>query len=207
MEKKESKDYKVKLICDSLRKDTLEPAKLEAERIILEAEQKAAKMLADAEEQAESLHAQVLVAIDKERNIFYSSLDQAAKQSLETLRQKIETKFFNQELEMLIGEVGVKPSIISELIQAIIQALDKEGLEANFEVVIPRAVPAEEISALLGDRILKRLSNKISIGNFDGGVQVKLVDKKMMLDITDAALKELIGNYVRKDFRKMIFVN
>ncbi len=208
MEKKDSKDDKIKQICDSLRRETLEPAKQEAEQIIQEAKGKAAQIIAEAEEQAERLHAHARADIEQEKNVFQSSLAQAAKQSLESLRQSVETKLFNEELDAIIQEVSAKPSVVSDLIKVIIQAIEKEGIEANFELIIPQNVSAEEISALLGEQIMQKLEdNKISIGHFNGGAQVKLVGKNMTIDITDSTLKELMSSYVRKDFRKMIFAN
>ncbi|MEM1282107.1 MAG: V-type ATP synthase subunit E [Chlamydiota bacterium] len=208
MEKKDSKDDKIKQICNSLRKETLEPAKKEAEQIILDAKEKAAQIIAEAEEQAERLQAHARADIEQEKNVFQSSLSQAAKQSLESLRQSVEAKLFNEELDELIKQVGTKPTIVSDLIRVIIQAIEKEGVEANFEAIIPQNVSAEEVSAFLGDQIMQKLEgNKISIGHFDGGAQVKLVGKNMTIDITDSTLKELMSSYVRKDFRKMIFTN
>lgn len=208
MEKKDSKDDKIKQICDSLRRETLEPAKQEAEQIIQEAKDRAAEIIAEAEEQAERLQAHARADIEQEKNVFQSSLAQAAKQSLESLRQSVETKLFNEELDTIVQQVSAKPSVVSDLVRVIIQAIEKEGVEANFEAIIPQSVSAEEVSALLGEEILKKLEgNKISIGQFDGGAQVKLVGKNMTIDITDSTLKELMSSYVRKDFRKMIFAN
>lgn len=208
MEKKDSRDDKIKQICDSLRRETLEPAQQKAEQIIQEAKEKAAQIIEEAEEQAERLHAHARADIEQEKNVFQSSLAQAAKQSLESLRQSVETKLFNEELETIIKQVSAKPSVVSDLIKVIIQAIEKEGVEANFEAIIPQNVSAEEISALLGEQVLQKLDgNKISVGNFNGGAQVKLVGKNMTIDITDSTLKELMSSYVRKDFRKMIFAN
>jgi V/A-type H+/Na+-transporting ATPase subunit E len=208
MEKKDSKNDKIKQICDSLRRETLEPAKQEAEQIVQEARGKAEQIIAEAEEQAKRLQAHARADIEQEKNVFQSSLAQAAKQSLEALRQDIETKLFNEELNDVIQQVSAKPSVVADLIKVIIQAIEKEGVEVNFDAVIPKKVSAEEVSALLGDQIMKKLEgNKVSIGHFNGGVQVKLVGKKMTIDITDSTLKELMSGYVRKDFRKMIFAN
>jgi V/A-type H+-transporting ATPase subunit E len=73
---------------------------------------------------------------------------------------------------------------------------------------VPKQVSAEEINKLLLDGVKKRLEiGGIAVGNFLGGAQIRLKDKKMTLDISDNALKELIANYGRRDFRKLIFGN
>ena len=52
----------------------------------------------------------------------------------------------------------------------------------------------------------KRLKGKpLEIGVFGGGAQVKLIGKNLTIDLSDQVIKELIANYIRKDFRKLIF--
>jgi len=44
------------------------------------------------------------------------------------------------------------------------------------------------------------------LGDFKAGVQLRLNNKNMTIDISEDALKELLGNHVvRRDFRKMVF--
>jgi V/A-type H+-transporting ATPase subunit E len=43
------------------------------------------------------------------------------------------------------------------------------------------------------------------VGSFKGGAQLQWHDRKLTLDMSDDALKELLSTYVRKDFRKMLF--
>ena len=74
--------------------------------------------------------------------------------------------------------------------------------------MIPQKVSAQEVNALLLTHVAQKLKDHpIEVGNFSGGVQVKLVGKKMTLDLTDQALKELLANFARKDFRQTIFSN
>lgn len=202
-----SKD-KVRKICDTLRKETLEPAIAEGEKIVIEAREKADKILKDAREQAERLHATARAEIEQERNVFNSSLAQAAKQSLEMLKQDIEAKLFNNELDEAVKRESSKVDVIAALIGAIVKAIEHEGIDADLEAIIPKSVSAKEVSSKLAENVLNKLKERgISIGDFDGGAQIKLIGKKVTIDITDSTLKELIASFARKDFRKMIFAN
>lgn len=197
---------KIKKICDSLRIETLEPAKVEAQKIIAEAKEKALEIIEQAEEQAERMFAIARAEIEQERNVFQSSLVQAANQSVETLKQRIEKELFNHEFESMIKSETAKPTVIADLIKVVIEAIKKEGVEANLEVVIPQHVNPKEVAALLGDKVLNNLKDhELHVGHFAGGAKIRLVDKKMTLVITDQALRELMSSFVRKDFRKMIF--
>lgn len=197
---------KIQKICDKIRRETIEPAQQEAQSIIEEAKSKADEIIHEAEKHKEDLIKQARAQIDQERNVFHSSLHQAAKQTIESLRQEIEQKFFNEELQTLLSKPLSDSKLIAELINGIVKAIEKEGLATDIGVVIPRNVSADDVSALLLDGVRKRLKDKqIEIGHFNGGIQVKLLGKKMTLDLSDQALKELLSNYVRKDFRQLLF--
>jgi V/A-type H+-transporting ATPase subunit E len=197
---------KIQKICDKIRRETLEPAKEEAESIIVAAKKKAEEIVKEAEHHAEQLIKQAKVKIEQERTIFHSSLQQAAKQMLESLRQQIEVSFFNEELQSVLAKNLSHPQLIADLINSLVKAVEKEGIRTDFSAVIPRSVSPDDVTDLLLDSIKKRLqAAPLEIGHFAGGAQVKLVGRKMTLDLTDQALKELLANYVRKDFRQIVF--
>jgi len=197
---------KIQKICDKLRHETLEPAEKEALQIVEEAGKKAEVMIADAERHVEQLIKQARGQIEQERNVFHSALQQAAKQTVEGLRQEIEHKLFNEELQNILEKQTADPKIIAELINGIVKAIEKEGLTTDLSAVIPRLVSADDVNALLIENVRKRLKGKpLDVGSFAGGAQVKLLGKKMTIDLTDQAIKELLANYMRKDFRKLIF--
>lgn len=197
---------KIKKICDTLRKDTLEPAIEEANQIIEAAKKKAESIVADAEKQAERLITQSRSQIEQERHIFHSSLQQAAKQAMEALRQDIEHNLFDNQLEEILKKQASEPNLIAQIINAIVHALEKEGISTDLSVVIPKTVSAEAVNALLLSEVQKKLKDKpLAIGAFAGGAQVKLIGKRMSIDLTDLALKELLSTYARKDFQKLFF--
>lgn len=202
----EKGEDKIQKICDKLRHETLEPAEEEGQEILREARKKAESLTADAEKHVEHLIKQAKAQIEQERNVFHSSLQQAAKQTLEGLRQEIEHKLFNDELQNILERQMADPKIVAEIVNGIVQRVEKEGLTTDIAVVIPRLIAAEDVNALLLESVRKRLKGKpLEIGSFAGGAQVKLLGKKMTIDLTDHALKELLANYIRKDFRKLIF--
>ncbi|WP_068468312.1 V-type ATP synthase subunit E [Candidatus Protochlamydia phocaeensis] len=197
---------KIQKICDKIRHETIEPAKQEAEEILVAARKKADEITAEAERHAEQLIKQARGQIEQERNVFHSSLQQASKQTVEALRQEIEQRLFNEELQSLLEKQMSDPKLIADIITGIVKAIEKEGLNTDLSAVIPRTVSVDDINALLLENIRKRLMAKpLEIGQFAGGAQVKLHGKRMTIDLSDQAVKELLASYVRKDFRQMIF--
>lgn len=202
----ESGKDKVKKICDVLRRETLEPAEKEAEEIIRSAKEQADQIIASAHQEVDKLHLETRQEIERQRNVFQSSLNQACKQAIDALKQSIEEKLFNQELARLITKHTQDPKILAQLVTAVIKGIEKEGIEAAISVYIPAAVPARAVNMLLAHEVLEKLKeNSVLIGPLTGGIEVKLHKENITVDITDAALKELVANYIRKDFRELIF--
>lgn len=196
---------RIQKICDVIKEESLEPARKEAEAINKEAKQRAQEIVAEAEAQKQRLLAEARSQIEQERNVFNSSLEQAGKQGVESLRQAI-TKIFNDELHRYLNEGASDPKLVSKIIDAIVGAIEKEGIGANLSAVIPKTVSTKEVNTLIGERLVSKLNEKgVILGGFSGGAQVKVHDKKLTIDITDSALQELLSSYVSKDFRKFFF--
>lgn len=199
---------KIQQICDALRHETLEPARQEGEQLISEAKAEAERIIQEAHGHAEKIIEAGRGKIEQEREILQASMKQGIKQALEALRQDIEHKVFNDELDSFVGK-GVKDSqLVAKMIEAIIRALEKEGITADLSVQVPAMVSAEEVNAVLGQSLLERLQEQsVTVGTFQGGAKVKVHKKKLTIEITDAAIKDLLSRYVRKDFREMIFAS
>lgn len=197
---------KIQKICDILKKETLEPAHLEAKKIIEAAKKQAEHIIAESHQQAEKSIADARRVIEQERNVFQSSLTQSAKQSLEALRQAIEHKLFNEELHNIVLRHTVDPHVIAKLIDAIVKALEKEGLAADLAAIIPASISVKEVNALLASGILNKLKDQsVALGDIGGGAKVRVEGKKMTLDISNNEIEDLLQRYLRKDFRKLIF--
>ncbi len=198
---------KIRQICDALRSETLEPAKVEASTIIEDAQAKRDRILRDAEAEAAALIAEARKSIEQERHVFEGSLAQAAKQSMESLKQTIESRLFNEQLFSLVEGVTNSPAVVASFIDAIVSALGKEGLDADLVAIVPKSIDSKKVSKLLAEGVLKTLKDKaIEVGSFAGGAQVKLRDKKMTIDLSDEAIRELLTGFLREDFRKLFFV-
>lgn len=197
---------KIQKICNELREGTLEPAKKEAERIVSDAHARATELIKEAEKEAEELIKASRVVIEQERNVFNSSLSQGVKQGLEALKQDIEHKLFNDQLNEMVKKGTQNPDVVARLIDCIVKAIEKQGLSADITAIIPKYIPEAEVNLLLTQEILQKLKrHSVAVGSFEGGAQVKLGDKGLTVDISDQAIKELLSRYIRKDFRKFIF--
>lgn len=199
---------KVKKICEVLKRETLDPAKKEADRVIHQAREEAAKIIEDAKLETRKMQQYAQKKIEEERNIFESSIHLACKKSLLTLKQEIEEKLFNPELSHWIKSGTSDPDVLAKLISAILHAIEKEGIQTSLKALIPSSVSVEAVNQRLAQKMIEKLENQtVQIGEFEGGAEVKLVDKNITIDMTDDALKALVSSFIRDEFRFVIFGN
>jgi V/A-type H+-transporting ATPase subunit E len=205
MEELDTGKDKIKQICDLLRHETLEPAKNQAQKIIDEANQQAEKIIAEAKRQSETLLHEARAEIERERNVFYSSLTQAAKQGVDALKNEIEKQLFHVELEKVIGQRLAEPEVIAKLIDSLVKAIERDGVSADFSTIIPQQISTNDLNQYLLEQNFPKLKEGISLGEFSGGIKLKLKDKNITIDASDKAVVELLEKYLRKDFRKWLF--
>ncbi len=205
MQTLESGQDKIKEITERLRKDTLEPAQKEAERLVKEAEARSAKLVAEGEARAQELEAEAKAAIAKERSVFETALKQAGKQALEALRQEIEGRLFDEQLGKRVADASGKADLVASVINALVKAVEKEGSGASLSAAVGKGVKAEEVTQLLLEDVRALLKGGLVVGDFEGGARLSLVDQQLTLDMSNEAVLELLKRYVRKDFRKALF--
>ena len=199
---------KVKKICDLLRKETLEPAQAEAEKILEEAHAEAGRLVEEGRQESEAMLKEARKEIEREQEIFQTSLNQAARQSLEFLKQQIEEKLFNAQLKTVIEGQTKDPKVLSKITTAVVKAIEKEGIGANLSVFIPASVAPEKVNELLASSIVNRLKEKgVLLASIGGGIEVKLIDENITIDLSAETLRELLASYIRKDFRELFFAS
>lgn len=197
---------KVKKICDVLRRETLEPARREAEEVVEQAKAEAEKILAAAHAEADRLHHVARAEIEKQKAIFQSSLAQSSRQTLELLKQEVEERLFSRELSRLLSKETQNPKIIADLINAVIKAIEKEGIDTDLSIYIPAAVEARAVNSLLAQEIVSKLREKsVLLSDIGGGISVKMHNENMTIDITEATLRDVVSQFLRKDFRELLF--
>ncbi len=197
---------KVKKICEVLRKETLEPAMQEASEVVDQAKAKGEQIVSEAKAKAAKLLEAADKEIEKRKKVFQASLNQGARQSAEWLKQEIEERLLNHNLYQMISQATSSPEILAKMVEAVVKAVEDEGLETDLSAIIPTAVDPKAVNELLGKEVLKQLKeNSVVIGPKKGGIELKLHKENITIDLTDTAILELMTRYVRKDFHKYFF--
>lgn len=196
---------KIKKICEVLRTQTLEPAIEEASTLITEAKAECARLLKVAKEEAEKLIEAAKQKNEEEKIVMKASLALAARQAVEKLKEEVETQFFHPQLTLLLHQKMEEPKWVASLLQALVDAVRKEGLSKDIQAVVSQTIDKEAVAVELGSQFLSGLKDKtLTLGSFAGGVEVKLLDAKMTIEATEESVKALLVQYLREDFRKIV---
>ena len=197
---------KIQKICDTLKKETLEPAKQEAREIVENAHIQASDIVEEAKAKAKSMLDDTEKEIEEKKRVFHASLNLACRQGVEQLKQKIEKDLFNEELSALVVKEMADPNVIANLINSFMKSMEEKGIEEDFAASIPKAISPRAINDLLASKVLKRLKNQTVVASdIQGGVQIQLKGREITIDISDVVVCELIGQYIRRDLRDLIF--
>ncbi len=206
MEKGDFGKEKVQEICDQIQKETLEPAKKEAASVIENAKKQAEQIIMDAKKEAEKLETLAKKKIDEKRNVFEASMHLSVKKTLSTLKEKIEKELFKPNLAELVKEKSSTSDVVSAFVNAIVTSIEKDGVDGDLMAAIPKTVSKEEVMGKLHEKVVQSLRNKeVSISDIEGGAAVKIVNKNIILDLSDEALKTILADFVSDDFKSMIF--
>jgi V/A-type H+-transporting ATPase subunit E len=202
----EKAQERIQTICEKIRLEVLDPAKEQAHEIVEKAKRDAEHIRGEAHQEAKKIVSDVQQKLEEEKRIYASALEAASRQAVEMLKQKVEKSFFNPAIENWIRSGMGEEKETAKLIEVIIQAVEKEGITANINIQIPKTFSAEKIlSHMARDIAVKLKSGAVIVGDMDAGIRVNLSNRHLTLDISDEALREILGSYLRQDFRKTFF--
>lgn len=199
-----SKD-KIQKICNILKAEAIDPAKNEAEKIVQDAHNQAQAIIREGEKKAAQAYEKMQNEIELQKKLSVNQLKQAMTQAKLRLREEIENRFFAESLFSLLDKPCQDPKLGASLVEVLVKAVEKEGTNADFSVVISEKISKEQLIKALASDILEKIKGGVAIDSFRGGVQVVLRDKKITLDLSEEALCDLLGSLLRKDFRDLLF--
>jgi V/A-type H+/Na+-transporting ATPase subunit E len=151
-------------LIDKIKKDGLENAEQEAEKILADARRKADAIAAEAEEKAKSLRDKAKKEIQQQEHAGRQALTQAARDVIISLKKKI-TDIFDDILRRET-EGAVKGRALEEIISVLVTEWVKKG-SADIAVLIG----PEDLKAIEAN-LIKRLQNEIR-----QGVEIKVSDQ------------------------------
>jgi len=206
MQQHASGDERLAAICQVVRNETLDPALKEAEEIRIEAEREASTIKENARKEAEHILHEARKERETQQASFSSALEQATRQALDVIRQQIEQELFSPQLTALLEEEFSNEKKSAQLLDLIIENLQKEGLEGNLGVWLGNRLAKERIAKEIAKSSLKAIpKDGISVSDHSYGLIVKVVDKHISIEITPESIRDLIAGFLRSEFRSLLY--
>lgn len=203
-----------------LRDDGVNAGKSEAERLVSEAQAKAANIVAQAKSQSETMVADARTTIAKEKEAAKASLKTAVRDTELMLESELKAGFADHVKRLVSAELK-DPEFLKQLVLTVAGRTcptlpEKEG----FEILLPSEMfekdkKGERVSATakkrLHDFVLGISSEMLRDGveikaaeAAEPGLRIKLKDKDLEIDLTDNAIANVLLKFLLPRYRAIV---
>lgn len=196
---------KVKKICEALTKETLDPAKKQAQEIINSAKKEADEIVEAARRNAENIFDEGRKKLIQERSAQETSLNLAAKKSIDKLRHAIENELFAKAWDEAVSNTLKDHNLVAKIIESMTIAIEKEGIDTDLQLVLDQADIKSDLSKFVKAEIWEKVQKGgIVLSHIKGGAQIKITGKALTLDMSHDAIVSLLASFVRDEIRSLI---
>jgi V/A-type H+-transporting ATPase subunit E len=203
-----------------LREQGVAAGRTEADRLVAEARAEAQRTMAQARQQAQQIVEQARAEAQTLESSGRQALELALRDAVLALKSQLMERF-RGEVRQLVGEEQQKQELLEKMIVEVVGRVREEAdRSAQIEVILPRhIVGLEELSQNpqeLEHGVLTRFVQLVSQGLLRQGVsfgvasdqheglRLRLVDRDVVLDLSDAAVAEAILQHLQPRFRALL---
>ena len=197
-------EIQIQELIDKIRKDGVDAAEVEAEKILISAKEEAQRIIAEARSEADK----ILVNAKNEntrmvkssedairqagRNLLISFRESVARELKTIISESVDAVYSSQALEKIIVDVVERWSINPE-VQNLTVILNNDDVERLEKTMI----------ASLKERVKKGVTLKAN-DNFDGGFRIAVNDDAVYYDYCENAVVEMLSNYLSPKIVKLM---
>jgi V/A-type H+-transporting ATPase subunit E len=210
----------VEALIARLRDEGVGEGREAAKRVVAEAEARARWMIAQAEQEADTIRSEARRAATRFRQAGEESLRTAARDVILTLKATLSQQFA-REIERLVSARLKDRELLGQLIIEIAGRSRAEiETQAPLEVLLPsdtigiealRQKPEELqqgpltqfVLAVTGDILREGVTFGVD-EDMKAGIQVRLTDSGVTLDLSDRAIAQLLLQYLQPRFRALL---
>jgi len=208
-------DSGVQNLVDRIRDQGILAANEKANKIVRDAEAKSAKMLADAKLEVEKLRETARLEIEADHAAALEALKLSARDAMLQLKAKVSSEF-----EVFVQRLVTSATRDEQFIKAIVLVLAghvKEELigDKDIQILISELILTGKHNEELGERgkqtILSLSSEMLREGvelipssDIQGGANVRLVKDKLEIDLSDKAIASLLYQRIMPRFQAIL---
>ena len=210
----------VEALIERLREEGVANGRTQAEQIVSDAKAQAESTVKEAQEQADQIVSKAREEAENLKRAAHEALEVAFRDTRLALKTQL-TQRFTGEVQRLIGAETQKPELLQKLILEVAGKVKEEVAEAQqVEVLLPRKVAGlEELSRnpeeleqgvltyfvrLVGQDMLREGISFGVVKDNQGGLKLRLVDREVVLDMSDRAIAEAILEHLQPRFRALL---
>lgn len=203
-----------------LREQGVAAGRTEADRLIAEARAEAQRTLAQARQQAQQIVEQARTEAQTLESSGRQALELALRDAVLALKSQLMERF-RGEVRQLVGEEQQKQELLEKMIVEVVGRVREEAdRSGQIEVILPRHIAGlEELSQNpqeLEHGVLTRFVQLVSQGLLREGVsfgvasdqrqglRLRLVDRDVVLDLSEATVAETILQHLQPRFRALL---
>ncbi|MEY3963948.1 MAG: hypothetical protein RLZZ106_1203 [Cyanobacteriota bacterium] len=203
-----------------LREQGVAAGRTEADRLVAEARAEAQRTLAQARQQAQQIVEQARTEAQTLESSGRQALELALRDAVLALKSQLMERF-RGEVRQLVGEEQQKQELLEKMIVEVVGRVREEAdRSTQIEVILPRhIVGLEELSQNpqeLEHGVLTRFVQLVSQGLLREGVsfgvasdqrqglRLRLVDRDVVLDLSEATVAETILQHLQPRFRALL---
>lgn len=205
----------VQMLIDRIRDQGVQNANQEAARILADAEAKAAQLLADAQKQVEQLRAKATADIEAEQAAAQEALKLSARDTVMRLKNLVSTAF-ETFVRRLVTTATQDRELMKNLILVLaghsaeefikdkqIQILLSEALLTGKSDPKLRELGKQTILSLSSDMLREGVELIPSSGT-EGGAKVRLVGEQLEIDLSDKAISKMLAAHLLPRFHALL---
>ncbi|MDD1606291.1 MAG: hypothetical protein LUO95_01580 [Methylococcaceae bacterium] len=205
----------VQHLVDRIRDQGVQAANEQANKILRDAEAKAAAMLAEARLDVAQLREQARIDIEANQTAALEALKLSARDAVLQLKSKVSAAF-----EVFVQRLVTSATSDEEFIKSIVLVLaghaEKELIgDKDIQILISESILNNEPNETLRERaketILTLSSEMLRAGvelipssDIEGGARVRLVKDKLEIDLSDKAVAKLLYQRILPRFRAIL---
>jgi V/A-type H+-transporting ATPase subunit E len=209
----------VESLIGRLRDDGIAEGRARAEAIVTAAEQQAAELVAAAHREAEAVVSQAREEAGKLRTAGDDAIRLALRDTMLSLEGDLIDRF-NNMLRRLVKGALQDPETLKRLVLEVAGRAAPEAADRRAEVLLPasfvsledlRRTPEEAKPGTLMHFVLTLggglLRDGVTFGaasDLEAGIRVKLIDDDMHVELTDAAVSDLLLRHLLPRFRALL---
>jgi len=202
----------VQSLVDRIRDQGVLAAKEQANQILREAEIKSAKMLADANLEAERIRENARIEIESHQAAALEALKLSARDTVLHLESKVSSAF-QVFVERLVTSATCDEQFIKSIVLTLAGQAEKELIgDKEIQIMISESILMEQSNETmrecskqtilaLSSEMLREGVELIPSSEIKGGASVRLVDDKLEIDLSDKAIARLLYQRILPRFK------